>query len=190
MGDPADAAQLHAALARLREAPNDQAAWAVLFRTTWPFVLALCHRSLPASQRVQAAEDVAQQVFLKFARYWHQKRPAIQDRDALFSLLAVMVRKLASDARRWEGRAKRGLGHQEIPADELVGPTDAGQQTVDLRDEMDKVCERLQPRERQVLLLRLQDYKVEEIAAQLGVGARTIERDLQVLRSALGAIVN
>ena len=177
--------QLEATLKRLRQMPNDQTAWGELFRLTWPFVVSLCHRSLPAARRVLEADDVAQEVYFKFARYWKEKRPSIEDRDTLFSLLAVMTRQLARDAIRWETRARRDVGKEQSLSETQ---TDDGRHElaeIELLDLLDKVCSALDPSDSQVLSLRLQGYELSEIAEKLDVSIRTIERKLRGIRDVL-----
>ena len=177
-------------LGRLSESPADQNAWAGLFRSTWPFVLAICHRALPAERRLLGAEDVAQEVYLKLSLYWHDKRPPVRDRETLLALLAVMARRLARDAVRWQNRARRDVAKtrpgwaQDIPAGR-----DHATDSVDLRDLLDKVLLGLDPLERQVLSFRLQEYHVPEIAEKLGVSTRTVERKLERIREVASPLI-
>lgn len=152
-------------------------------------MLALCHRSLAAPRRILEAEDIAQDVYLKFARYWHEKRPPVGDRDSLLSLLAVMTRRLAVDARRWQGRARRDIAREQPGAGQDVADRQDQLAEILLRDLLDKVCKALDGQERQILSLRLQDYNLSEIGEQLNLSVRTVERRLfgirEVLRSQL-----
>src|SRR5262249_29396339 len=43
-----------------------------------------------------------------------------------------------------------------------------------LADELEQVMRRLVPRERRILELRLQGYTIDEVAAQVGCGERTV----------------
>lgn len=176
---------IRSALKRLHEAPNDQVAWGELFRLTYPFVLSLCHRSLPASRRVYDAEDVAQEVYLKFARYWKENRPAIDDRDTLLSLLAVMTRQLSTDSIRWETRARRDVGMEEPLVEAQTEDVRSGYAEVEIRDLLDTVSSNLDSMEASVLHLRIQGYGSAEIAKKLQVSPRTIERKLTKIRGIL-----
>ena len=182
MNDAADVAPLDALLDRLRAVPNDPVAWEQLFHHAWPFVVALSHRSLPAARRLLDAEDIAQEVFLKFARYWREARPSLTGQDALFALLAVITRRMGADAGRWLVRARRDSRRdRSAPLRDLIDRTD-DQAEIDLRDLLDRVCGALDDDERRVLNLRLQGYELAEIAEQIGVSPRTIERRMQRLR--------
>jgi RNA polymerase sigma-70 factor (ECF subfamily) len=59
--DPVDRA-----LTLLRDSPSDPSGWRELYRDLWPYVIAICFRTLKG--RRQEAEDVAQTVFLRLAR--------------------------------------------------------------------------------------------------------------------------
>jgi DNA-directed RNA polymerase specialized sigma24 family protein len=137
--ESADTPTLDAVLKRLRSSPNDPVAWEQFFQCTWPFVMAMSHRSLPAVHRLLDADDIAQEVFLKFARYWREKRPAIGDPDRLFSLLAVMTRRMAGDAGRWLTRARRdSRRNQSAKSQEPVSHADY-EAELELRDLLDQV---------------------------------------------------
>lgn len=180
---------LEKALKRLRQEPADEGAWEVLFRQTWPFVLALCHRALPAALRLREAEDLAQETYFKLARYWHSNRPDLHDRHGLYSLLAVITRCLARDALRRQGRARRD-SRREQPGTSAGPPRLGDYAAVDVRDLLDRVRLQLNEQERRVLGLRLQDYTLAEIAEQLGVSTRTIERDLRRTREVLAPFLS
>ena len=177
-------ADLHAALTRLHLKPNDELAWEQLFRLTWPFVLALSHRSLSGSRRPAEAEDLAQEVYFKFARYWHERRPIVTDAHGLFSLLAVITRSLALDTRRSQSRGRRDFG-RELPL--TWEPTDHqdDREEVDLRDFLDRVSVQMNIEQKSIINLRLQGYEVSQIAAQTGASIRTVERKLQRIREIL-----
>lgn len=173
-------------LARLRESPRDQHAWRRFFQATWPFVLALSHRSLPGSERAFDADDLAQEVYLKFARYWHSRVTAIRDEHTLFPLLAVITRSTAQDYNRFRSRRRRDSSREAPmeagePANRRDGFTD-----VDFRDLLDVVSSRLSPDERLALNLRLQGFQVREIAERCRTSPSTIERRLRRIREVVG----
>ena len=59
--------QLSEALPRLAAKPDDQEAWAQLYRATWPFVRGITHRLFGGDS--EKAEDAGQEVFLRVAKY-------------------------------------------------------------------------------------------------------------------------
>ena len=182
MSGSTDTEPYEVVLAQLQRVPDDQEAWGVLFRLTWPFVLALSHRSLPALRRALDAEDIAQEVYLKFARYWHERRPPLGDRDSLFSLLALITRRLAVDAGRWQNRARRDVARVESESGKEIEDRREELAEFDLRDLLDKVCLILTTEEQQILSLRLQEYEIPEIARQMNLSVRTVERRLLRIR--------
>lgn len=176
--------QLQSVLTQLRRAPADEGAWEQLFRLTWPFVLALCHRSLIGPRRLLDADDLAQEVYFKFARYWHQRRPAVRDERSLLALLAVITRSLARDAGRSQSRKRRDAGRESPLAAEPTERHDDYAE-VDLRDFLDRVSLQMDQEEQSIVSLRLEGYEVEQIAEQLGASSRTIERKLQRIRQTM-----
>jgi len=182
----AAASSIETALARLRHAPTDQDAWADLYRLTWPFVLALCHRRLSPSRRVVDAEDLAQEVFLRFARYWHSRLPSIADADSLFPVLSLMVRRLSYDVARRRQAARRDVRREVAGADEQAIDGHDALAEADLCDLLDKVSAVMALRERQVLELRIEGFEVSDISEKLGLPIRTVERSLQQIRRVLG----
>lgn len=187
MNPQRDVAEIEFLLGQLRDAPGDEDAWRALFRMTWPFVITLCRRSLSSLGRVSDAEDVAQEVFLKFAVYWRERCPAINDESGLFSLLAVMTRQLSRDSARRLGRAKRDMRRERSFSDDGEGsPAEQQAADVEIRDLLDRVCEMLDAQDRHIIQLRLQGYEQAEVAQRLGMSLRTIERRLQRIRSVLG----
>ena len=177
---------LEAVLQQLGQVPDENAAWSNLIESTWPFVVAMCHRALQPQRRVCDADDLAQEVYLRFSRYWHEKRPTVRDRDSLFSLLAVIVRRMATDFGRWRTRKRRDVGRQQATSGSEVDDTAFEYEEVELRDILDRVCEEIDGEHRMILSLRLQGYTVAEIAEKLAISERTIERRIQDLRQILG----
>jgi RNA polymerase sigma factor (sigma-70 family) len=173
-------------LERLREDTTDQTAWTSLFRMTWPFVVAICHRSLPAPRRVVDAEDIAQEVFFAFSRYVHERRPNLRSRDDLFAVLAAMSRRLSAQAVRWRSRRRRGLRLEKPGAEMAPDAHGSPDSTVELLDLLDAVSRNLAPDHRRVLNLRLQGYNNSEIAGRLEVSVRTLERWLGRIRDVVG----
>jgi RNA polymerase sigma factor (sigma-70 family) len=171
----------------LQQTPDDQDAWESLYCYTWPFVRAMCHRALPVGRRVFDAEDVAQEAFLKFYRYWLKCRPPIRNSNSLFALLAVMARQLARDTARWQGRARRDIGRQTAAHPELAAGAEGqtGTAEVDVEDLLERVRTNLDEVSLQILNLRMQGYTVVETAVRVGLSDRTIERRLHQIRAIL-----
>lgn len=177
-----------AALERLGLSATDAAAWAVLFRRTWPYVLGLSRSFLGRSTRLAAAEDVAQEVFLLLARALHRgrlRRP--RDEAELRVLLLVMTRNHAADALRREHRRRRDTGRQLALTGE--GPATSGSASpaapLEHRELLDKLLARLGSGDRQLVLLLLDGYSPADAARQLGISLKTVRRRQQHIRTVL-----
>jgi RNA polymerase sigma factor (sigma-70 family) len=92
------------------------------------------------------------------------------------------------DASRWRHRARRDIDRLELGPDrEIVDRTAQDRYAeIEVRDLLDKVCFKLNTQERQILGLLLQGYLPSEIAEQLNVSKRTVERKLKRIRRVVG----
>ena len=151
------------------------------------------HRALLLAERRAAdEEDVAHSVMRSFcsgAMKGHFKE--LHDRDGLWALLLLMTRRKVVDYWRRETRARRGRGKvrgdsafdsDENPAgfDGLPGPESLPQLFAVLDENLEELRDDTL---RTVAILRLRGYELEEIAAALGVTARTVRRKLDVLHT-------
>jgi DNA-directed RNA polymerase specialized sigma24 family protein len=147
-------------------------------------------RLVGAARRVADEEDVALSAFDSFCRNAEQGRfPDLADRDGLWRLLVVLTARKAGHLRRDQTRLKRGGGGQ-IEA----GPDDRDLIQEVLSREPDPAFAALAADQhrhlmgllndelREVAQARLQGESVEEIAAKLGVVARSIKRKLALIR--------
>ena len=118
------------------------------------------------------------------------KFPLLDDRDDLWSLLAVITARKVTDLRRRQGRAKRDGGHivgeSDLEGDEIGRVADAGPApdlAVMMAEEFRLRIEALDDDQiRQVALLRLDGYSNEEIAARMGCATRTVIRRINAIR--------
>lgn len=177
--------ELDSVLIRLAADPDEEPSWQRFFALTWPYVLALCHRSLPGSRRVLDAEDVAQEVLSEFVRYWRAsgniRRPITA--AELRALLAVITRHAAADAARWLHRVRRDSRRQTSLRDDLVsGSRSSTYAALETEDLLNHVMQSMDSTEREVFGLRLQGYNAEEIAKTLDMPLRTVERRLASAR--------
>ena len=176
-------------LRRLEAAPRDPEAWERFFLRLWPYVLATTHRSLAGSpQGVVDAEDVAQETFIQFARYWHthkERRPRTE--VELRALLGVMARRQCSASRRLLLRERRDARRDRpLPPDgNVMEVRPVAQALVEYRDLLEAIRGDLQPNEVQVLDLLIDGHTEIEIAKGLGVTDRTIRRWLTAVREVI-----
>ena len=175
-------------LTRLMAAPDDQVAWQQFVLLTWPYIRTLANRFVGSFRRLVDEEDLSQEVFLKFARYWRSRilDPPAQSGEELWALLAVITQRTARDAARFLHKARRDISRESgAPADELPDHRRPPDAEVELQDLLDRVRIGHSPEERRVLALRLQGYTVPEMANRLGCSGRTIERRLRNLANSL-----
>lgn len=141
-------------------------------------VLAYCRRH---TQTADEAQDVAQEVFLRFVRTADRYR----DAGKPLAYLLTIARNVCIDA----GRA-RSWALFELPDDEVLVDPAAGPATAEERDDADglrRALDALPQDMRELLELRFdQELKLAEIARVLGISRfsvrRRIDAALAVLR--------
>jgi DNA-directed RNA polymerase specialized sigma24 family protein len=160
-------------------------------------LVALARTRLPARTRREFdEEDVALSAFHSFCeRAERGQFPQLADRDDLWRLLSTIIARKVIASARHRGRQKRGgnrvLGESAWDTGDGDGglasildkgptPADAAQFAED--------CERLFARLKNPMLAtiasrKLEGYSSEEIGAELGVSARTVDRKLQLIRA-------
>jgi DNA-directed RNA polymerase specialized sigma24 family protein len=122
--------------------------------------------------------------------------PALRNRNELWPLLAKITANKACDQRHFLAAQKRGGEQQQLEqrrgsSDVFVGWTDALIDTELQPDDLVQICEEcdrlmgLLPDDdlRTIARRRLEGYKNSEIAQEIGVMERTIERRLHLIRS-------
>jgi RNA polymerase sigma factor (sigma-70 family) len=138
------------------------------------------------SPGVGDAEDVAQSAFHAFCRAAADGSAAqLADRDDLWRLLAAISRNKATDRIRRDlrrgGRAASSENGLASAADDEPSP----EEVAVLRDELASLFERLDahgdPALHATATMRLEGSSNEEIAAQLGCTARTVQRKLHLV---------
>jgi len=165
-------------------------------------VMAIARQKLdPRVRRVEDAEDVANHVFASLCRRAAEGEFALlANRDELWRLLIAMTaRKAASAGRRWHAM-KRGRGAVRgesavAPAPGLEGgPGPAGfdrffaeeptpRDYAVMAETLDEWMEQLgDDTLRRVVRLKLEGHTQREIAGQLGVTERSVERKIQRVR--------
>jgi DNA-directed RNA polymerase specialized sigma24 family protein len=162
-------------------------------------LLGLARRKLQhAPRRAADEEDVALSAFDSFCRGVEKGRFAdLLDRDDLWQLLVLITVRKAVDLLQHEGRLKRG-GGQEADGDRPVGPAEehgaddltnllsrepSPELAAIMAEECGRLLSRLEDDElRAIVLLRMEGYTDDEIAARIGCARRTVQRRLQVIR--------
>ena len=150
------------------------------------------------SRRVADEEDVALSAFHSLCLGARRGRfPALADRDGLWGLLVFITAQKAADWVAYVRRKKRGGG--KVRGDSALdgGPAGThgggfdrvlsrspGPATLNVwAEEYGRLLDRLGDETlRQVAELRVQGYKMEEIAERLGLARRTVHRKIDLIR--------
>jgi len=149
-------------------------------------------------RRVADEEDVALNAFDSFYRGMQLgKYPDVRDRNNLWRLLIAITLHKVVDTVRWETRKKRGGGKvlderalqnerdsaEEPALLEAIAKEPTPEIAAILAESFRLRLQQLRDETlRQVALKKLEGYGNEEIAAELGCAARTVERKLQLIR--------
>jgi DNA-directed RNA polymerase specialized sigma24 family protein len=153
------------------------------------------------NRRVADEEDVALSAFDSFCRGLQAGRfPHIADRHGLWRLLVVITARKAADLAQFNRRQKRGSGavrgdsalvspngtpcQQAVAAwGEVVGTEPTPEFSCQVREELDRLLALLGDATlSEIALAKLEGRTNDEIASQLKVVPRTIERKLAMIR--------
>ena len=149
------------------------------------------------SQKIQRrvdAEDVVQSAYRTFFRNAREDRYELSRSGDLWRLLAAITVNKTLRQVEFHRAAKRSVNHEAaLPTDDNAAkqvmqsfarePT--AEEELALADEIEAFMQPLNPLDRQVLNMRLQDFDSEEIATAIGRSTRTVRRILERLKSAL-----
>lgn len=131
------------------------------------------------------SEDVALSAFNGFCRAFLEGcYPTVDDRDGLWAILVQFTWRKAKDYRAAETAQKRNHGlREETALEALQGNVSPPEIELMMAEECQKLFEQLQDESLvKVAVLKLEGWKNEEIAAELGYTRRTIQRMLVVIR--------
>jgi DNA-directed RNA polymerase specialized sigma24 family protein len=139
------------------------------------------------SGRAADEEDVALSAFDSFCRQAEGGRfPDLADRDSLWQLLVVITARKAAHLFRDERRQTRGGGAApaDVPVDELLSREPTPEFAAQAAEEYERLLAALGDSElRQVALLRMDGYSVDEVANRVGCAPRSVKRKLHVIRA-------
>jgi RNA polymerase sigma-70 factor, ECF subfamily len=150
--------------------------------------LAERHLSRELSSRVDG-EDVVQSVFRTFFRRCSLGEFKIDSSAQIWQLLAKITLLKARAVGRFHTAEKRDVGFEARSRDAFLkgavtrepGPAEA----VALVDQIEVLVRDLPPLYRDLLELRLRGFAVSEIAQELSVSRRTVQRALNLLQERL-----
>jgi len=167
-----------------------QEIWERYFRR----IVALARQKLGNSPRgCEDEEDVALSALDSFFRGVANNRfPQLRDRDNLWALLATLTARKEINQRKRQTALKRGGQEYVLPLgspqrnqlQELIDDEIGPDFIVALQDECRNLMEALaDDRLRQIATWKLEGWTNAEVARELGVVERTVERKLELIRS-------
>ncbi|KLU01651.1 MULTISPECIES: ECF-type sigma factor [Rhodopirellula] len=182
---------------------GDDDATAVLWERYFQPLVRLAGTRLPKNLRRSGdEEDIALSAFHSFiAGVRREKFPDLSGPDNLWGLLITLTSRKVNAHLRRQTRQKRGGGQVRGESVFLDASGDSGRAGLeqfagrgesdnappDLRLELAEACEKLLddlPDEqlREIAVMRMDGFLVDEIATKLGVSKRAVERRLQLIR--------
>lgn len=178
---------------------GDDAAIAELWESYFQRLVRLAANRLPANLRRSGdEEDIALSAFSSFiAGIRRDQFPDLSGTDNLWGLLITLTGRKVHAHLRHETRQKRGGGNVRgesvfiDPAGDSrgagIGGITGDNETADVHAELAEACDELLdqlPDEqlRQIAVLRMDGYLVDEIAELLKLSKRAVERRLQLIR--------
>lgn len=139
----------------------------------------------PAPKTAADEEDVAVTAFAALLSGIRDDRFAqLHDRDDLWQLLIMLTERKAVSQRRAEWAQRRGGAgpKPELPSD-VEAPEPTPEMAAELAEEFEqRLAELPDDVEREIAIRRMQGFSNAEIAEALGVGLRTVERKLGLIR--------
>lgn len=184
-------------LQRVRQ--GDDEAIAKLWEDYYQQLVRIAASRLPGNlKRTGDEEDIALSAFHSFIAGIRQDQfPDLRGPDNLWGLLITLTGRKVHAHLRHQTRKKRGGGSvrgESVFLDRSgdqqgagIGGVTGGAPTADLRTELAEECDRLLnqlPDEqlRQIAVMRMDGYLVDEIAGKLELSKRAVERRLQLIR--------
>lgn len=178
---------------------GDAAAAQRLWQHYYERLLRLARAKLgSANRRVSDEEDVVLSAFHSFYQAAVTGRfPCLEDRDDLWKLLVVFTARKAIDHLRDCHRQKRGGGEIRGESafhaggddgaggfEQVVGTEPTPEFAALMCEQYESLLDQLSDESlRQIALLRLENYTVDEIAEKLHCSVRTVKRRLALIRA-------
>jgi RNA polymerase sigma factor (sigma-70 family) len=153
-------------------------------------------RLMTHARRDYDEEDVALSAFHSFCeRVGRGQFPQLNDRNDLWRLLATITARKAIQRIRQQTRQKRG-GGQVVGESAVMGPgaVDEGmaqflgrepapEEAAEFNDQLERLLDALgDPKLTTIALRKLEGYTSAEIASELSISARSVDRKLELIR--------
>jgi RNA polymerase sigma factor (sigma-70 family) len=139
--------------------------------------------------RAADEEDVALSAFKSFCRAVEGGRyPNLTDRDGLWAVLVTITVRKAVDLKRYEYRQKRqpparADARDEPALEDVIGREPDPEFAARIAEEFQRLLGLLtDPTLRTIALRKMEGFTNAEVAAELGVVPRTVERKLNLIR--------
>lgn len=172
---------------------GDNAAAEDLWQRYYHKMIKIAYQRLSGSAKTMAdEEDVVVSAFKSFFRAMGENRaPKLQSEDEIWSLLVTLTARKAIKQIRYESRKKRQgergkFDNAPMPIEELIGSEPTPEFVLAIADEYRQLNENLLDDEMRLIALRkMEGYSSVEIAQELNVNLRTVQRRLVLIRSLL-----
>jgi DNA-directed RNA polymerase specialized sigma24 family protein len=180
---------------KMGNGPDIQRLWDRYFQR----LVRLAATRLPVNaRRALDEEDIALSAFQSFCdRVGRGQFPQLDDREDLWRLLATITTRKVFDSLRHQNRQKRGggriVGESALPDRGTTVTTGMAQflsrePTPEVTVQFAEYCERLldkleDPGLKSVALRKLDGQSTGEIASEMGVTTRTVDRKLKLIRA-------
>ena len=177
---------------------GDPQAAQMIFEQYFQRVIRLAQRKLQGTPRRMAdEEDVALSAFHSFCRGAERGRfPQLEDRDDLWTILAMIASRKSIDQIQYQQRQKRGSGRVHGESIFVAAGDDRPQGLADfaptaphpdglqgLADACEHLLDKLDDDSlRDLALLKLEGFTNEEIAQKLDCARRTVQRRLKMIQ--------
>jgi DNA-directed RNA polymerase specialized sigma24 family protein len=167
---------------------GDSSAAQQLWQRYFAKLVSLARHKLGGTPRRAAdEEDVALSAFYSFCQAVDSGRfPVLENRDDLWQILVMHTARKAIDQKRYQGRQKRQSAavDGDVALEEIVGEEPDPAFAASVAEDFHRLIELLdEPLLRQVAIKKLEGFTNAEIANQLQLGLRSVERKLAVIRA-------
>jgi len=125
--------------------------------------------------------------------------PQLADRENLWPLLVVITTRKAADLMQHDGRQKRGggkvLNEQDLaaaernPLAEVLSAEPSPEFAAIMAEQCRLLLEKLDDEGRRIAMGKMEGRSNAELAGELGVGLRTVERKLELIRRTWDAVL-
>jgi RNA polymerase sigma factor (sigma-70 family) len=161
-----------------------------------PALMRLADRRLPdAIRRRVGPEDVVQSACRTFLRRAKGGEFRLPDSESLWQLLCAITLTKVREQARFHLRQKRDVGQEvgglgasgdesTVTREPAAGGQDPGE-AVAFADQFERLLGSLDPEERQLVDLKLQEYTNDQVAERMGCSSRTVTRLLKRVQARL-----